>query len=76
MLFVYAIVALAVVVAFLPQPKTPQMAKPTEADIDMPTAEQGREIPVIFGTPVISDPCCVWYGDFYFKPIKKKGGKK
>jgi hypothetical protein len=74
--FVYLIVALALTVALMPRPKTPQQAKPTESDLDMPTVEQGRKWPVIFGTPWIEDPVVMWYGDFYVKAVKSKGGKK
>lgn len=42
----------------------------------MPTAEEGREIPVIFGEVLITGANCVWYGDLYAQPIKTKGGKK
>ena len=73
---VYALVALVLVVAFMPRPKTPQMAKPTEDDIDVPGVEQGKPVRVIFGTPVIKAATCVWWGDLYVKAEKKKGGKK
>lgn len=73
---IFAVVALALAVVFMPRPKVPGMEKPTLDDIDAPTVEQGRPVPMIFGSPVIEDPSVVWYGDLYVKPIKKKGGKK
>lgn len=55
----------------------PQNAKPAGFDeIQAPTAEVGREIPVLFGRRKISGPNVVWYGDLKVKPIKRKGGKK
>ncbi len=55
----------------------PQNAKPAGlGDIQAPTAEIGREIPVLFGERDLSGPNVVWYGDFAAVPIKKKGGKK
>lgn len=45
-------------------------------DIKAPTAEEGREIPVLFGTRDLRAPNVVWYGDLKTVAIKKKGGKK
>ena len=45
-------------------------------DIQAPTAEEGREIPVLFGTRDVKGPNVVWYGDFAAVAVKKKGGKK
>jgi hypothetical protein len=71
-----AIFVVSLVVAFAFQPK-PQSQKPPGLDeIKAPTAEEGREIPVLFGTRLMKAPNCVWYGDIRLVPIKKKGGKK
>lgn len=70
------ILSLAISIALTPKPKT---ANPKEAGINefnAPTAEEGREIPVLFGTRNITGHNCVWYGDLRTVPIKKKGGKK
>jgi len=54
----------------------PQSAKPPGfGDIQVPTADPSREIPVIFGTVDIRGPNVVWYGDFASKAIKEKSGK-
>jgi hypothetical protein len=45
-------------------------------DFSLPTAEEGRPIPVVFGTVLITGPNVVWAGDLKVDPIKKKGGKK
>jgi len=57
-------VALALnVVAYLLMPK-PKQSKPEAAkDLESPTAEAGREIPVPFGTLTIKSPNCLWFGD-------------
>lgn len=63
------LVSVAVSVIF--RPKTPV---PKAAGLDqfsVPTAEVGREIPVVFGTCDISGPNCVWYGDLRNEPIRK-----
>ena len=45
-------------------------------DFDLPTAEEGRPIPVVFGTMLLRGPNVVWAGDLKVDPIRKKGGKK
>lgn len=69
------IVALVVGYAMTPKPKgnTP----PAGLDqVQAPTAQEGREIAVLFGTKDVSGPNVVWYGDFRSVAIQKKGGKK
>lgn len=77
MAWIYAVVFIvATVAAYAMMPK-PQTAKPAGlGDIQAPTAEDGREIPVLFGTRDLKGPNVVWYGDFRSVPVKKKGGKK
>jgi len=61
----------ALVVAYNSMPK-PENRKPTAfEDIDAPTAEEGREIAVLFGTRLIEGPNLVWYGDFKSLPIQR-----
>lgn len=45
-------------------------------DFSAPTAEEGRAVPVIFGTVWITGPNVIWYGDLRSTPIMTKGGKK
>lgn len=40
-------------------------------DIDVPTADEGVEIPVLFGTRRIGGPNVVWWGDLQTKAIRK-----
>ena len=67
------IVALVVAYAMTPKPDS-QNAK--VGTIEAPTADEGREIPVLFGTRDIKQSNVVWYGDIKTVAIKKKGGKK
>lgn len=60
--------------ALAPKPPTPKPA--SLSDVDVPTAEEGRPIPVVFGSVLLRGPNVVWYGDLAAEPIKKKGGKK
>ena len=72
-----AIVAISAILNVALSKKAQSSIKPAILeDFNVPTAEEGREIPVIFGTVKISDPNVVWYGDLRTLPIKKSGGKK
>jgi hypothetical protein len=65
----------AIVAAYALAPK-PQPAKPAGIEeVNAPTAEDGRSIPVVFGTRRVTGPNVVWYGDFKAVAIRKKGGK-
>lgn len=66
----------AIGVGLLMAPK-PQSQKPAGlGDITAPVAEEGLEIPVLFGTRDLNGPNVVWYGDLKTVAIKSKGGKK
>lgn len=67
------VVSLAISVIF--QPKMRQQG-PTAGQVEAPTAEEGRAIPVLFGTRDIDQSNVVWFGDLKTVAIKKKGGKK
>lgn len=57
-------------------PKAPQPKPAALEDFDVPVAEAGRPIPVVFGTVTLTGPNVLWYGDPNFDPITAKGGKK
>ena len=61
-------------VALAPKPPEPKPA--ALSDVEAPTAEEGRPIPVVFGAVLLRGANVVWYGDLAADPIKKKGGKK
>lgn len=71
--FAVFIVALGIGYAMMPKPES-QNAK--LGTVEGPTADEGREIPVLFGTRDVKGPNVVWYGDVRTVAIKKKGGKK
>jgi len=76
MVWWYVIVLIvAVVAAYAMAPKAPEPIPPTLRDIQAPTAEQGRPIPVVFGTYVVKSPNIVWYGDLGYVEVRSKGGK-
>lgn len=68
MLYLFAAVLALFIVATTPQPKS---LPPADLEnIKVPTAEEGRAIPVLFGTRVIEGPNVVWYGDFKTQEVK------
>ncbi|QDP52372.1 MAG: hypothetical protein Unbinned4162contig1001_72 [Prokaryotic dsDNA virus sp.] len=69
--WVVAAVIAIVAYVYTPRPKT-QTRKPAGInEIEVPTAERGREIAVVFGTVDIKSPNVVWYGDLRVEPIRK-----
>lgn len=69
-------VALSLLATFVLRPK-PQTQPPAGLnEVNVPTAEDGREIPVLFGCRWVRGPNVVWYGDLNTTPIKSSGGKK
>lgn len=69
---IWAVVMLVVSYALRPKPETPKPASLT--DLEVPTADQNRPLPVLFGRKRIRGANVVWYGDLSTDPIKK-GGK-
>jgi hypothetical protein len=70
-LLLLAFVASTVVGALLsPHPRGPQPS--ALGDFSVPTAEEGRAIPVVFGTVMIKGGNTVWWGDLKSKPVRPK----
>ena len=63
---VVIVVAALVSVALAPKPPEPKPA--SLSDVDAPTAEEGRPIPVVFGTVLLRGANVVWYGDLAAEP--------
>ena len=70
----FFVVALIVSFAMTPKPQTQK--PPGINEVNVPTAEEGREIPVIFGTLLIEDINIVDHRNLRTVAIRKKGGKK
>ena len=68
------VVSYIVSVALAPKPPQPKAA--ALEDFDIPVAEQGRPISVVFGTVILKSPNVMWYGDLSTTPIKSSSGKK
>lgn len=59
------------VVAYLITPK-PKRVKPEAAkDMDDPTSDAGRPIPVVFGTVIVKGLNVLWFGEKSKKTIEK-----
>ena len=74
-----AIWVITTVIGMLLTPKPPKQAAATPGHLDVPVAESGKAIPVLFGTRVINQPNVVWYGDVKTTEIRQSsgsGGKK
>jgi hypothetical protein len=73
---VVSLALMAISYALSPRPKLEPPKAAGLDDFDLPTAEEGRPIPVVFGTVLLRGPNVVWAGDLKVEPIRKKGGKK
>lgn len=65
-----AIALLVVSYVLMPKPKTPKPDAATE--MDSPTADAGKPIPVPFGCLTITSPNCLWFGDKSMNTYKIK----
>jgi hypothetical protein len=69
---VYFIVILILSIALAPKPPD---AKPASfEDFEFPTAEEGSEIPVLFGENVFKWQNVLWYGGLHWTKIRKRAG--
>ena len=67
------------VIGALLTPRPPKPAAATPGNLNVPVAESGKAIPVLFGTRVIRQANVVWYGDVKTTEIRQSsgsGGKK
>lgn len=72
----YVAVIAFTVYSMMNQPKQQPPSPAGLQDFDVPKAEDGAVIPVLFGTKDINAPNVLWYGDLRTVAVKKKGGKK
>ena len=60
------------VISMLMRPKNTGPLASSLGDFQYPTAQEGRAIPVVFGTVKIAGGNTVWWGDLRVQPIKQK----
>jgi hypothetical protein len=54
------------------RPRNRDTSSPTAlSKFEVPTAEEGRAIPVVFGTAKLSAPNVIWYGDYHSTRLTK-----
>lgn len=58
---VIAVAMLVISYALMPRPK--RNKPPASRDLENPTAEAGRPIPVVFGTLTVKSANILWYGE-------------
>jgi hypothetical protein len=51
------------IVAYLLMPRPKQPKPPEVKDLDDPTADAGRPVPVVFGTLTVKGVNVLWFGD-------------
>lgn len=62
-------IAISIIAALLtPRPKTAKGAP--ARDLENPTAEAGRPIPVVFGTVTVKGGNILWFGDKSIQTVK------
>ena len=71
-----AVLVIANLISQALAPKPPKPKPAAISDFDVPVAEQGRPVPVVFGTVLVRGPNVIWYGDLSTTPIRSRGGKK
>jgi hypothetical protein len=65
------------ILGYLLMPKPPQPKPPELSDLNEPTVEAGRPIPVLFGSMTIEGLNIIWMGDKAISTRKaNSGGKK
>lgn len=72
----YLIFALLVGVSYILAPDPPKTPPAGLDTIKACTAEEGREIPILFGSRRIRSANVIWYGDMNTEAIKSSGSKK
>lgn len=71
---IITVVSAGIAIALSPKPPKPKPA--SIEDFQIPTSEEGRPLPVIFGTVRVRGPNVLWYGDLWTVAIRESGGKK
>ena len=64
------------IISYALAPKPPKPKKAALEDFELPTAEEGRPIPVVFGTVDVGGANVLWYGDLKAKGLSNDMGFK
>lgn len=71
-----ALWAVSLVVSILTRPKPKVPPPPTFEDLKIPNSEEGHEIPVIFGSPIVKAAFIANYGGHRTRSIRTRQRKK
>lgn len=75
MWFMLVVMVVSALVSYSMAPKQQPPPPAALQDFNVPTAEEGRAIPVVFGTVYITGPNVIWYGHLRARPVRTKSGK-
>jgi len=70
--FVVIIISAVLAIVLAPKPSIPAVSAGDLQNI--PVVEQGKPIPVLFGTRFIMQPNVIWWGGAFNTPIRKEMG--
>jgi hypothetical protein len=70
-----AVLIVATVISYLLRPEV-KTEIPEVEDMENPTADAGRPIPVVFGTMQVTGLNVLWFGDKEYKEREVETGKK
>ncbi|MDW7746592.1 hypothetical protein [Halomonas sp.] len=62
-LLAIAIAIILTVIAYALMPKPKANKSDMSRDLETPTSDAGRPVPVVFGDITIKSPNCLWYGE-------------
>lgn len=66
---------IAIALAIIFKPKLESQAPPSAEDLEFPTVDETRKIPVIYGTVKMKSLAVIWAGnDFRYEKMEKSGG--
>lgn len=69
---IQVVVAIALaVLSYVISPKPKKPSAPKAQEIDIPTVDAGRSIPVVFGRVRVKSPNLVWMGGLRSEEIKR-----
>ena len=70
-------IGLSIVSAFLGRVTNTATTDATAGEVEGTTVDAASPVPVLFGTRLMAQANCVWYGDIGTTPIRNcSGGKK
>jgi predicted phage tail protein len=60
------------VISYMLTPKPTSPADPATGKLESATVDLASDVPVLFGTRLVSKTNCIWFGDVSTTPIRKR----